>query len=116
MKVDRHYYPTGQIGANALHQVHDWAYVRRIMRAVIKGEVIPPILIDGEPNNCNMLTGTHRAAANDLLAKLGRDERIDWINLDHLEDDIRAQVEAILEDEDNWAERIDEIIDRSNDK
>jgi len=102
------YYPTYHLGCNPIHPVIDWSYVRKLVRAARRGEVINPILIDGSIGNGNLLAGTHRAAANDLMLMLGGDALIDVVSLD----DIDASEELLEAVADNDYERIDELWDR----
>lgn len=74
------YYPAKY---NPLHEVRSWQYVRQIARAAIRGDEIPAILVDGD----NLLAGTHRAAANDLLERMGYGRLIDDNQLEGIEDD-----------------------------
>jgi len=98
------YYPAGY---NAPHEVNDWTKVRRMARAAIRGDEIPAILADGE----TLLAGVHRAAANDLLDRMGHGRLIEVVELEDIEDDeLREQlIEAIQEDD---YEAIDEIWDQ----
>lgn len=98
------YYPAGY---NPLHEVYSWHYVRQIARAAIRGDEIPPILVDGE----NLLAGTHRAAANDLLERMGYGRLIDDVELEDVEDDaLREQlIEAVQGD--NMGEEIQRLWD-----
>ena len=65
------FYPRGGV-----HEVVNWAYVRQIVRAVLNGEDVPPYL--------ECFTGTHRAAANHLLEALGKQERIETVDIETL--------------------------------
>ena len=107
----RKYFPTGDLGANPIHEVRDWCYARRLARACLRGEAITPILIDGTRYNCNLLTGTHRAAANDILNRLGHDARIDHISLQDLDEEEHAELYEAAAEQD--FERIDKIWDRA---
>jgi hypothetical protein len=108
------YYPTLWSGCNPIHEVIDWAKVRRLIRAVRAGEYIPPVLIDGSIGNGNLLNGTHRAAANDLILMLAERQGeqnprlIPWASYDSDKAtvDLRDAVEAC-----DFA-RIDELIDQ----
>ncbi len=84
MSIDA-YYPTHWLKCNPIHEVRDWCYVRRLVRAARRGEVIPPVLIDGRIGGGNMLTGTHRAAANDLMMRLGGEPLIDVVSIDDID-------------------------------
>ena len=103
-KEDTMYYPAGY---NPMHEVQSWQYVRQIARAAIRGDEIPAILVDGE----NLLAGTHRAAANDLLERMGYGRLIDAVELEDIEDDTLRErlVEAVQGD--NPGEDIQEIWD-----
>lgn len=57
------YYPKNVIPIN---EVEDWSKVRSIVRALKRGEEIPPIVTEGD----QLLTGTHRSTANDLIDML----------------------------------------------
>jgi hypothetical protein len=101
------YYPTYWSGCNPIHPVHSWALVRRLIRALRRGESIPPVLLDGWRNG-NMLTGTHRCAANDIILMLrSRSNRWDnvpligYIELSDLPDVQREAVLVCIAD-DNW--------------
>ena len=83
MNIPKYYYPTG---GNPIHEVRDWAKVRRFVRMALRGDTIPPILTDGSYGNCTFLTGTHRAAANDILNMLGHKMRIQTIDIHDLRD------------------------------
>ena len=61
---------------DGVHEVENWCYVRQIVRAVLKGEDVPPYIIS--------FSGTHRAAANHLLEALGKPERIETFDLEKL--------------------------------
>ena len=63
------YFPKG---CNPIHAVRSWMYVRQIIRAARRGEVIPAIVIDGE----NLLTGTHRMTANNLMVRLSEEREM----------------------------------------
>ena len=67
--ADEYYCPS-----EGVHEVQSWSYVRRIARAALKGEKIPAYL----PG----YTGTHRAAANDLLELLDKGRLIPTVDLD----------------------------------
>lgn len=70
--------------------------MRKLIRDARRGDKIPPILIDGEVRNGRMLTGTHRSAANDIMAMLGDyDHLISIITLDDIEvsDDLQEAIE-----------------------
>jgi hypothetical protein len=79
MRDNKHYYPTYTLGCNPLHEVRDWARVRKLIRDAQNGDIIPPIIVDTLRGG-NMLTGTHRAAANDIMQMLhernGRDYKM----------------------------------------
>lgn len=101
MKIDTNYWPKGY---NGIHEVQDWCKVRRLARAALAGVEVNPILVDGE----NLLAGTHRAAANDLLEMLGHDRLIDVVEFEDIEAD-EELIEAVM---DLDYEAIDEIWDR----
>ena len=94
-------------GCNPIHEVRDWLKVRNLIRSARRGDAIPAILIDAKDGN--MLTGTHRAAANHILRKLGQDEFfISVVTLAEIDADQDLQ-DAV----DNLDyERIDELLDR----
>lgn len=79
------YYPTYHLGCNPIHEVRNWAYVRKLIRAARRGDEINPILIDGTIGNGNLLAGTHRAAANDLMMRMGGDPLIPVVSMDEIE-------------------------------
>lgn len=83
--LDRNYYPKN---CNPIHEVRSWSYVRKIVRAVRHGEDIPPYLMDGE----TLLSGTHRAAANDLLEMLDDDRRVESIQLGELPESLQDKI------------------------
>lgn len=107
MKI-KPYYPTKSLGCNPIHEVKDWCYVRKLIRAARKGVNIALILIDGEVGNCQLLAGTHRAAANDLMMMLGGEPLIDAVNINTI-DTSEALKDAIM---DSDYRRIDEIWDQ----
>ena len=78
------YYPTYWSGCNPIHAVRDWCKVRRIIRDARRGAHIPPIIIEGDLGNGNLLTGTHRAAANDICMMLGQEPIVDYIGIEQL--------------------------------
>lgn len=102
------YYPTYHLGCNPIHEVKSWSYVRKLIRAARNGKSINPILIEGCIGNCNLLAGTHRAAANDLMLMLGGEALIDVVSLD----DIEAPQELLDAVLDGDYEAIDKIWDR----
>jgi hypothetical protein len=107
------YYPTHWSGCNPQHQVRDWQKVRSLIRAAMRGDNIPPILIDGSLGNGNLLTGTHRAAANDIMLLLSeRDGRarplIGWVSYDSS----TASPELVAAVEAGDTEAVDELVDR----
>lgn len=104
----RAYYPTHHLGCNPIHEVRDWSYVRKLVRAARRGEDINPILIDGEIGNGYLLAGTHRAAANDIMVMLGGEALIPVVSLC----DIEASSDLIEAVEDGDFGRIDELWDR----
>ncbi len=103
------YYPTYHLGCHPIHEVQNWSYVRKLIRAARAGEDINPILIDGEIGNGNLLAGTHRAAANDIMVMLGGEALIPVVSLD----DIDASSELIEAVENSDFGLIDELWDRS---
>ncbi len=103
------YYPTYHLGCHPIHEVKDWAYVRKLIRAARAGEAINPILIDGEIGSGALLAGTHRAAANDIMVMLGGEALIPVVSLD----DIDASSELIEAVESGDFYTIDELWDRS---
>ena len=89
------YYP---YGATPIHEVMDWCAVRRLIRDRKNGAKIPPVLIDGALNQGNLLAGTHRMAANDLIRELGiKCEPIDWVDIDDIEipEDMQWAIDAL---------------------
>jgi hypothetical protein len=110
-KMDKDYYPTYYLGCNTIHPVMDWSYVRKFIRAAKKGDNIPPILIEGSSGNGNLLAGTHRAAANDIMAMLDFDEdiMIPIVSIDDF-DKIPEELQAAIENNDY--EEIDRLWDR----
>ena len=108
MKTPKDYYPTYHLGCNPIHAVKDWAKVRKLIRDARSGADIPPILIDGPQHGGNMLTGTHRAAANDIIMMLGGQPLISVVTLD----DIAASEELIAAVEESDYGRIDDLLDR----
>lgn len=92
----RKFYPKGY---NPIHEVNDWCYVRQIIRAARRGDSIPAFVVDSE----NLLTGTHRCAANNIMEMLyearsmsPKPSLIDAVQFDDLDmdDDTR---DAIIE-------------------
>ena len=79
------YFPGSSIGANPIHEVLSWTKVRSIIRAVRRGDDVPAFVIDGGEGNCNLVTGTHRCAANDLLKMLGDKRRVDFVTLEEID-------------------------------
>ena len=103
------YYPTYHHGCNPIHEVKDWAYVRKLVRAARRGETINPILIEGSIGNGSLLAGTHRSAANDLMMKLGGEPLIDVVSIDDIE--ISDELREAIENSD--FDMIDQIWDRA---
>lgn len=101
-----------------IHEVDDWSKVRSIMRSAMKGDEIPPILVDGTKGNGSLLTGTHRQAANEILDKLGKseDSRIPVTYLSELKSLVGAKkAKAVTQAAENGDfEAIDRILDRSS--
>lgn len=83
------YYPRGY---EPLHQVTSWAKVRALVRAALRGETIPPYLVDGEHGNGILLSGTHRATANDVLERRGCGRLIPEESLDSLPAAVRDEI------------------------
>jgi hypothetical protein len=108
------YYPTYWSGCNPLHEVKDWAQVRSLVKACKNGEArnIPPIYIDGDIGSGSLLTGTHRAAANDIITMLNeRGSDIELISHIDVNDYLsRSQIEEISEINDDVQEVIDAMI------
>lgn len=102
------YYPTLHLGCNPIHEVKDWLKVRNLIRAARRGDAIPPIVIDGQIGGGNMLNGTHRAAANDLMIKLGGDPLIPVVSLDEIE--VSDELQDAIDNLDY--ERIDYLLDQ----
>ena len=97
MKV-KPYFPKG---VDALHEVRDWRKVRSLMRAARRGEKVPAYLVSDRSAEWPLLiTGTHRAAANDLLELLGGERLIPVLDLGDLPDSDRACIEARMEHDD----------------
>lgn len=93
---NKSYYPGYHSGLEPIHVVNNWKYVRSIVRAALKGDVIPPIFIFGSLHNGCLLAGTHRSAANDILTQIGRDDcLIDYVEYDDdiANDEMRYAVE-----------------------
>ena len=100
----KEFYPRG---VNPIHEVNDWCHVRRLMRAAINGVKVNPILVDGE----NLLAGTHRMAANNLLSMLDIDAKIRVWDISDVE--LSDDLQAAIDDLD--FSRIDELWDRCHD-
>ena len=107
------YYPTYWSGCNPIHEVTSWSLVRQLVRAAWRGEKIPPILIDGQLHNGNLLNGTHRAAANDILMMLAERHgtpmpliAYEIYDADMASDELQKAVDACD------YERIDDLLDR----
>lgn len=102
-------------GYNPINPVLSWQYVRRLIRAARRGEKINPILVD-DINDGNLLAGTHRLMANNIMEALGYDRRylIPVYELCDIEDDeLRARIIEAVEAEDY--EDIDLLWDRRYD-
>lgn len=100
-------YPS-TMGCNPIHEVRDWLKVRNLIRAALRGDAIPPIIIDAQDGN--MLTGTHRAAANYLMRKLGREDHlIDTVTVDMM--DVSEELQEAIDNLDY--ETIDYLVDQS---
>lgn len=97
---------------NAVHEVRNNDYVRRIVRQMRKGVVFPPIVAWGD----NALNGTHRLAANALCENLGIDESIPVIDLEDLDRE-KFDIEYLKEQFElgNFG-AIDDYLDRGHDK
>ena len=78
------YFPGSSIGANPIHEVLSWSKVRSIIRAVRRGDDVPSFVIDGVEGSCNLITGTHRCAANDILEMLGDKRRVEFVTLEEI--------------------------------
>jgi hypothetical protein len=65
-----------------IHPVQDWLKVRNIIRALRRGETLPPIMVWG--SRAMQLSGVHRSAANYILEALGDDRRIAVVDFDDL--------------------------------
>lgn len=89
--LPKDYYPTHALGCHPIHEVKDWCKVRKLVRDALRGDKINPIVIEGQKGSGSMITGTHRAAANDLLVMLGHEALINHISVDDLDnaDEIR---------------------------
>jgi uncharacterized protein (TIGR02594 family) len=118
--LDRSHYP--RTGLNPIHEVHNWAKVRSMARKAINGEHVPGYLYDGLNGNGNLIAGTHRAAANELLDILGYGKRIKSANINDVLDEPEAYgLSARNADrlrqaaEDGDYRLIDEIWDQSRD-
>ena len=118
------YYPT-PYGNNPIHAVTDWDKVASIMQAAVDGEKIPfmfGVWIDNQVENGNLITGTHRAAAHELLQMIGEDEMARRIETDC----IHAAIERLPSDEEKARatealatsdfETLDEIFDRDENR
>lgn len=82
---------------NPIHEVTDFNKMRQFMRKAIKGEEVPPILTDGE----NLLAGTHRASANDVLHDLGYKVQIPSIDISEITDkNLKEKLLILAEDGD----------------
>ena len=110
------YYPNYWSGCNPPHHVKDWSLVRSLIRACKNGkaDTIPPIYIEGTLGNGNLITGTHRAAANDIITMLNERndvqiELISWINVNNYltqeqflevieQDDPQESIDSIIQD------------------
>lgn len=112
MNLPKWYYPTLCMGCNPIHEVRDWCKVRKLVRDALNGAKIRPILIDGTLRNGSLLTGTHRAAANDILMLIGSDIRIPYILLSDLDTSDFPGLSNAVENGDY--EAINDIWDRQN--
>lgn len=59
------------INTSAQESVTDWAKVRRYMRMYRKCQPVPPVVIDDSRGCLQILCGTHRTAALEILGLLG---------------------------------------------
>lgn len=77
---------------------------------------MPSIIIDGEIGNGNLIAGTHRAAANDLMDMLGdsSDNRIEWVSLEDYLSGIDTSTASVLMDaiSDNDFAAVDCIVNK----
>lgn len=112
--LPKHYYPTYWSGCNPIHEVRDWSKVRKLIRDARRGDVIPPIVIDGPLHSGSLITGTHRAAANDILCMMGQEPLIDYVNLDNVLESLDADAREELQDAIDSSDfgRINDILDR----
>ena len=86
------YYPKGY---NPIHEVHSWGKVRGMVREIEAGNDVPAYLVDGE----NLLSGTHRAVANEILERRQRTpRRIETIELCDLHPVEQSVILALIED------------------
>ena len=85
-------------GIHPIHPVRDWGKVRRFTREVEAGADYTPILTDGD----ELLTGTHRWVANELLKRRGSPYRIPVVELQLLPEDVRHGIEDSLCYRDYW--------------
>ena len=111
-KSDNPYYPYGwnPPGFDQSPGVTNWGLVKHLVGVVLRGEEVDPFLADGEFGNGNLLTGVHRATANDVLTELGDKRRIDYIQVEDLPPNLREQVMEYLETDDTDA--IHDLLDR----
>lgn len=75
------YYPSCN---NPIHEVKDWCKVRKMIRALRRGESLPTVYVDGPMGSGNWLSGTHRVAASEIRAMLDGTtpyEDLDIINI-----------------------------------
>ena len=106
-RAEGEYYPRR---FEPIHEVKDWEKVERIVKSALDGNEVQPFLIDGNPGNGNLLTGTHRAAANDILRDLGETE-IPFVSLDDLPPQARNRINEYVEVEDFRSHGIDDVFD-----
>lgn len=107
--LQQDYFPSLWSGCKPIHEVRDWCKVRKLIRDARKGIKIKPILIDGDIGNGNLLTGTHRSAANDIMMMLGEeDSLISFITLDDVK--VTKKLKKAIEEDD--FETINEMFDK----
>jgi hypothetical protein len=88
---------------NPLHAVVDWSKVRSIIRALDRGEKLPPVYCDAADGSGNWLSGTHRVAASEIRCLLGRtaDPYLDIgiLNINDLDYDVQLMITTIHADD-----------------
>ena len=75
--------------AQTPHEVKDWDKVRGMVDATLAGDEIAPYLVSGD----KALSGTHRAAANDILETIGRGRPIGQDPVESLPPDVQSEIE-----------------------